>query len=170
MESTDIYNPFYRFSDTNQIHATAIIFDNVRMGENNIIGPYSVIGGNGEIRGCYKFEGEVLIGSDNVISEHVTIQRPQTKGSSTKIGNGNIIMAHSHIGHNAEISNNCEISTGSIIGGYAKILNGVKLKLGALIRNRITVGRDSIIGMGAVVVKTVPDNSVLVGNPARPLK
>ena len=40
----------------------------------------------------------------------------------------------------------------------------------AIIRNGIKIGEDSIIGMGAVVLKDVEANSVMVGNPARFLR
>jgi len=123
----------------NEIHHTAIIYPNVKMGKGNKIGAYCVIGSDGEIRGAKEFKGWVEIGDNNVISELVTIQRP-LEPTATKIGDGNIIMAHSHIGHDAEIGNNCELCTGSIIGGYATIKDFVKLKLNVTVRNRKTVG------------------------------
>jgi UDP-N-acetylglucosamine acyltransferase len=164
----DIYDPFSGY-EGNDIHHTAIIYPNVTMGKGNKIGPYCVIGSNGEIRGCDKFEGTVIIGDNNVISELVTIQKPKDKGSSTQIGSNNIIMAHSHIGHDAKIGNDCEISTSSVIGGYVEIGNNTKVKLNVTIRNRKKIGHNCLIGMGSVVVKDIDDNSVVVGNPAKPL-
>ena len=163
----DIYNLYSIYDVSNEIHETAIIYDSVVMGKNNKIGAYSVIGSNGEIRNCKSFNGIVEIGNGNIISELVTIQRPSVKGSITKIGNDNIIMAHAHIGHDAQIGDNCEISTGSIIGGYTIIEDGVKIKLGCTIRNRRKVSKDAVIGMGAVVVKDVPEKEIWVGNPAK---
>lgn len=166
----DIYELNTRFHPSNKIHSTAIIHDCVEMGENNTIGAYAVIGGDGEIRGTELFEGKVIIGSNNRISELVTIQRPSTSGAVTQIGDGNIIMAHSHIGHDAKIGSHCELSTGTIIGGYATIKDGAKLKLNVTIRNRKTIGSGAIIGMGAVVVKDVPSGETHVGNPAKIFK
>lgn len=165
--SEKIYNPMSRFDSSNQIHHTAVIFDNVRMGKNNIIGPYSVIGSNGEIRNCNAFNGEVIIGDGNIISELVTIQRPAEKNKITKIGNNNLIMAHSHIGHDVEIGNNCEVCTGSIIGGFVIIEDNVKIKLGVTIRNRKKIKSGALIGLGSAVVKDVEENSIVYGNPAR---
>jgi UDP-N-acetylglucosamine acyltransferase len=165
----DIYNPAPRFDESNQIHETAIIYDCVELGKNNIIGPYTVIGSNGEIRGCKEFNGKVIIGDGNVISEHVTIQRPAPAEQSTVIGNNNIIMAHAHIGHDVQIGDNCEICTGVILGGYAKIKNKVKLKLGVTVRNRKVIEEEALVGLGAAVVKDVEAKSVVVGNPAKPL-
>lgn len=166
----DIYDKYSRFDPSNKIHETAIIYDNVKMGKNNVIGPYTVIGSNGEIRGVNEFNGHVTIGNGNVISEHVSIQCPSDSGKSTTIGDNCIIMAHTHIGHDATIGNNVELSTSTVIGGYATIKDGAKIKLGVIVRNRKTIGENAIVGMGAVVVKDVEPKQIVIGNPAKPFK
>jgi UDP-N-acetylglucosamine acyltransferase len=164
---TDIYDINSRFDSSNKIHSTAIIHDCVEMGKNNTIGAYCVIGGDGEIRGVHDFKGKVIIGNGNKISELVTIQRPEKDGSNTEIGDNNIIMAHSHLGHDSRVGNNCEIACHSILGGYTQIADNVKIKLNCTIRNRKTIGSGSLIGMGSNVVCDVPANEVWMGNPAR---
>lgn len=170
MDNKQIYNMEWIEIDGNKIHHTAIIFPCVKLGKGNIIGPYTVIGSNGEIRGKHfdEFKGEVIIGDSNVISEHVTIQRPFDNDKATIIGNDNLIMAHSHIGHDVHIGDQCEICTGTIIGGYTIIESGVKLKLGVTVRNRLRIGMKSLIGLGSTVVKNVPADSIEYGNPSKP--
>lgn len=164
------YNAEWIEVDGNHIHRTAIISPYVKMGTGNWIGAYSVIGSNGEIRGKDPkgFEGVVFIGDNNVISEHVTIQRPFEENQATVIGSNNIIMAHAHIGHDVQICDNCEICTGVILGGYSKIGNNVKIKLGATVRNRMSIYDNALVGLGSAVVKPVEHGSVVYGNPARP--
>lgn len=158
-----------RFHKSNQIHPTAIIYPGVQMGRNNIIGAYTVIGSNGEIRGKdqNEFRGGVIIGSGNVISEHVTIQKPFDAGRYTIIGDNNIIMAHAHFGHDVELADNCEICSGVILGGYAKIESGAKIKLGVTVRNRKRIGEYALVGLGSSVVKDVAADTVVFGNPAK---
>jgi UDP-N-acetylglucosamine acyltransferase len=163
----DLLDPHDRFDPSNDIHHTAIIHDCVDIGKGNKIGAYAVIGSNGEIRNCKEFNGRVVIGDDNVISEHVTIQRPSAHDAATYIGSRNLIMAHSHIGHDAIIGNDTEICTTSVIGGYAIVKDGAKVKLHCVIRNRIKVGVGAIVGMGSVVTKDVADGVVVYGNPAK---
>lgn len=169
-DAADIYDPHHRFDKSNIIHPTAIIYDCVKMGKNNVIGAYTVIGSNGEIRGVSQndFKGTVIIGDGNVISEHVTIQRPSNP-SETKIGNNNLIMAHSHIGHDAVVGNDTEICTGVILGGYSVVEDGAKLKLGVTVRNRKRIGAKALVGLGSAVVKDIPPDAVVVGNPAKQL-
>ncbi len=165
----DLYNNDWINIDGNAIHKTAVIHPNVKLGKGNIIGAFCVIGSNGEIRGkdFNEFEGTVYIGNNNVISEHVTIQRPFEKGKSTVIGDRNLIMAHVHIGHDAFIANDCEICTSSVIGGYVTIYDKAKIKLNCTIRNRLIIGFEAVVGMGSVVTRSVPNFAVVYGNPAK---
>lgn len=166
---TGFYNYQWINIDGNYIHRTAIIHECVKLGKGNTIGAYCVIGGNGEIRGVRQgeFKGSVIIGDDNVISELVTIQRPLDEGEATVVGNNNIIMAHSHLGHQVVIGDNCEICTGVILGGYCVIKNGARIKLGSTVRNRKKIGENSIVGLGSSVVKDVDNNVIVMGNPAK---
>ena len=74
-----------------------------------------------------------------------------------------------HIGHDARIKKNVEIAAGAIIGGFDVIGEGTFIGINACIRNRITMGTGSMIGMGATVVKGVDSKQTVVGNPARPM-
>lgn len=170
MENCDnIYNQdFIEDGNGNRIHKTANVNSNVTLGKNNTIGANCTIGSNGEIRNT-KFEdfhGTVVIGDNNDIHELVTIQTPKDEGAVTRIGNRNLITAHSHIGHDAIIEDDCEICI-SVIGGYAHICEGARIKMNSTIRNRVMVCKAATVGMGSVVVKNVPYGATVYGNPAK---
>jgi len=163
-----MYNDDYINIDGNEIHRTAIIDPCVTLGKGNRIGPYAVIGGNAEVRNVRECKGRVVIGDNNTISEHVTIQRPVDAERVTYVGNGNIIMAHAHLGHDVMVCNNVEICTSTVLGGYVTVKDGARIKLHCVVRNRVTVGTGATVGMGSVVTKDVADGAVVYGNPAKP--
>lgn len=55
-------------------------------------------------------------------------------------------------------------------GGFVKIEDNVFIGTKACVLPNTVIGRHSVIGAGAVVVKNVPPYSVAVGNPARVIK
>lgn len=82
-------------------------------------------------------------------------------------GDSSYLYAES-IGKNLYI-NQC--ATIGVIGNNAPIIgDNVRVAAGALVLGGITVGNNVTIGAGAVVVKNVPNNCVVVGNPARIVK
>jgi serine acetyltransferase len=75
----------------------------------------------------------------------------------------NVILRHNTtIGH---ITDNMGMSLGS-----PKIGNNVDIGANVVIIGDIIIGDNSIIGAGSVVVKNVPPNSVVVGNPGKVIK
>ena len=59
------------------------------------------------------------------------------------------------------------IGVNSVVCGYATVQEGAHIAPGAVVREGTTVGRYSVVGLGAVVVKDVPDGAIVAGNPAR---
>src|SRR5690606_4492155 len=62
------------------------------------------------------------------------------------------------------------VTIGEVNGKKPTIGNNVSIYTGAIVIGGIKIGNNCEIGAGSVVVKDVPDNSVVVGNPARIIK
>jgi acyl-[acyl carrier protein]--UDP-N-acetylglucosamine O-acyltransferase len=88
----------------------------------------------------------------------------------TSVCDGALLLAHSHVGHDALIGRDAEICTGAVIGGHAEIQAGAKVGLNATVLPFRIVGRGAVVGAGAVVTKNVPAGEVWAGNPARKLE
>ncbi|MDR2505407.1 MAG: serine O-acetyltransferase [Oscillospiraceae bacterium] len=79
------------------------------------------------------------------------------------------------IGETAEIGDDVTLYQGVTLGGTGKdigkrhptVMNNVTIGAGAKVLGPFTVGENSKIGAGAVVLKEVPPNSTVVGNPGR---
>lgn len=94
---------------------------------------------------------------------------------STKIGKG-LLMAHAYATVlNAEcIGDNFSFIHCTTIGKKCDkrpvIGNNVTLGANVVIIGDVRIGNNVVIGAGSVVVKDVPENSVVVGNPAKVIK
>ncbi|MHA7059204.1 serine O-acetyltransferase [Aquimarina sp. M1] len=94
---------------------------------------------------------------------------------STKLGGG-VLTGHPYstilnadsIGENLYV--NHLVTVGEVNGKRPTIGDNVSIYTGAIIIGDIKIGNNCSIGAGSVVVKDVPDNCVVVGNPARIIK
>ncbi|KKN42136.1 hypothetical protein LCGC14_0716400 [marine sediment metagenome] len=112
--------------------------------------------------------GELLMEDKVEIFSGTNIVRPTL--SVTFIGEGTKIDYNCHIAHNVKIGKHCLIIAGTILGGSVTIGNNCYLGIGCMIKNKVKIGNNVTIGMGAVVLNDVPDNYVMIGNPAKFLR
>ena len=79
-------------------------------------------------------------------------------------------LSGSVINHDNVIEDRVVFASGVALAGHVHVENGCYLGQSSTVRQFLTIGRGSMLGMGAVVVKDVPPNSVMAGNPARKLR
>jgi sugar O-acyltransferase (sialic acid O-acetyltransferase NeuD family) len=95
--------------------------------------------------------------------------------SNIKIGRHFHCNIQSYVEHDCVIGDFVTFAPGVRCNGNVHIGDGAYIGSGAVIKQGtaekpLTIGENAIIGMGAVVTRNVPANSVMVGNPARPLQ
>jgi sugar O-acyltransferase (sialic acid O-acetyltransferase NeuD family) len=91
-------------------------------------------------------------------------------GTSSSIGDYNYIDSEVLIGHDVKVGNYCHIGPRTFIAGHVEIGDGVIMHGTASIARGIKIGSNAVIGLGAVVLRDVPENAVVIGNPAKRIK
>ena len=112
--------------------------------------------------------GTVVIEDGVEIGSNTCIDRGAL--GETRIGAGAKIDNLVHIAHNVVVGKNAVVIANSMIGGSAIIGDGVWVAPSVSVMNQVAIGENATLGMGAVVLKPVDANAVMVGNPARPLE
>ena len=135
------------------------------IGEGTIIYPFASIGNDPQ---DLKYAGEdtsLIIGKNNKIREHVTINIGTLGGGGvTRIGDNCLFMASSHVAHDCKLGNNVIVANNVPIGGHADIGDNVILGGNAGVQQFTRIGKMAMIGGMCGVVKNVIPYSMVFGN------
>ena len=116
----------------------------------------------------YPHIGSVIIEDNCEIGCGSTIDRGSL--SNTIIGKNTYLDNHVHIAHNNKIGNNCIIAGQVGFAGSSTLGNNVLIGGQAGISGHLKIGNNIQIGGGSGVIKDIPDNSKVMGYPAKNLK
>jgi acetyltransferase-like isoleucine patch superfamily enzyme len=151
------------------------------IGDNTIIGAHAVIYGGS------------TIGSDCLIGDYASVREGTEIGNRCVIGIGASVSYDVTMGNDCRVQNRTHITDGSVIGdecffgvnvvmfsdrridldNYAhhgskgpRFGKKVLIGSGSVIMADIDIGDHAVIGAGALVVKSVPHNAMVLGYPA----
>ena len=163
----------------------AIVGPNVILGKGTVVGPNVVIEGKTKIGKNnrifpnvfiglepqdLKYQGaptEVIIGDNNTFRECVTINKATNEGEKTIIGNNNLLMAYTHIGHNCELGNGIVLSNSVQIAGHV-IVEDKAIIGGCLgIHQFVHIGFLAMVGGMTRVDRDVPPFCLAEGHPGK---
>ena len=145
----------------------SVIEDYCKIGCNTVIGAegFQVIRVNNENRKIVHVGG-VLIKNNACVGDNVCICNSLFENTGY-VGRNVMIDNLCYIAHNVIIGDNAIITAGCMLCGSVVIDEGVYLGINSMILNRMEIGSNSKIGMGSVVTKNIPGNSLAYGAPAR---
>ena len=149
------------------IGPNVIIEGKVKIGSNNKIFPGACIGLEPQ---DLKYRGDssnVLIGDNNTIRECVTINRATFEGEKTIVGNQNLLMAYSHLGHNCEIGNNVVIANSVQIAGHVVVEDRAVIGGCLGVHQFVHIGYLAMVGGMTRVDRDVPPYCLAEGHPGR---
>ncbi len=154
------------------------------LGANAIIRSHTVIYAGNRIGDDFQTGHGVLVREENVIGDHVSIGSHSIVEHHVTIGNDVRLHSNVFVPEYTILQDECWLGPNVVITNarYPRSRNVKEQLQGAIIKRRariganatllpgVTIGENALVGAGAVVVSDVPDNAVVVGNPARVIK
>lgn len=155
------------------IRANVVIQDNSEIGSNVQIHPGTVIGADGFVYvadGGKQVKvpqiGKVIIEDDVEIGAAVMIDKATT--GTTMVKRGTKIDNLVQIAHNCHLGEDNVIVAQVGIAGATKLGDRVTMLGKSSAVGHVKVGDDTVVAAHSLVINSLPDNSFVSGNPARP--
>ena len=157
-----------KIDDNTDLKSHISISGKTTIGKNNIFYPFANIGCDPQ---DLKFKGEdseLIIGSNNIFRENVTISKGTLDGGmKTIINNNNLFMTGVHIAHDCIIGNENIFVNQVTLGGHVNIMNNIVIGGLSAVIQFVTIGSYSMIGGMSGIDKNVLPFSLVIGNRAK---
>ena len=182
IDPTAVVHPKAKVHATARIGPYAVVDADVTLGPECELGPHvyitgaTVIGARNRFHaGCVigdapqdlKYKGEpsgVRIGDGNVFREHVTVHRSVNAREATVIGNGCLLMASCHVGHNTALGNHVILANGALLAGYVIVGDRAFLSGNCMVHQFTRVGELAMMQGGAGISKDLPPFTIARGD------
>ena len=167
IEKGAIIGPDVIIDSGTYVGPNAVIQGKTTIGKNNKIFPNVFLGLEPQ---DLKYKGantEVIIGDNNTFRECVTVNKATNEGEKTIIGNHNLLMAYTHIGHNCELGNKVILSNSVQVAGHVKIDNQAIIGGCLGIHQFVHIGYLAMVGGMTRVDRDVPPFCLAEGHPGR---
>ncbi|MFZ3091395.1 MAG: acetyltransferase [Nitrospirota bacterium] len=110
---------------------------------------------------------KAVIAGDLQISEGVQIMAGSVIQTGSSIGENTIINTGAVIDHDNKVGRHVHICPGAVVSGGCIINDSAFIGAGATVIQGIRIGKNAIVAAGSVVINDVPDNSTVIGVPAK---
>ncbi len=109
-------------------------------------------------------ESDCVIGTGSIVLAGVVVT------ANVRIGAHVVAMPNVVATHDCVIDDFATVCAGVVLGGGVRIGEAAYLGMNASVRQNLSVGTEAVLGMGSVLLQTMPPDSTWVGVPARPLR
>ncbi len=155
--------------DGTRVGAHVNIAGETTIGRDNRFFPFSSIG---DIPQDRKYDGAItrtIIGDGNVIREFVSINAgtAQDRGVTT-IGDGNWLLAYTHVAHDCVVGNGTTFSNNAQLAGHVVVGDHAVLGGFVGVHQFCRIGEHAMVAAGSIVLQNVPPYVTAAGYPAKP--
>ena len=105
-----------------------------------------------------------VIGCDTTIREYVTIHRSPFEGKVTSVGDGTLLMAFVHVGHDGRIGNRVTAANHTAFSGHVIVEDGAVISGHVLVHQFCRIGALTMIGARTIIRQDIPPYCMLAEN------
>lgn len=139
------------------IESHACLSGPLKLGADNFVGHGAVLGKAPQHKGYRGEPTSLRVGDNNVFREFVTVHRGTTQGAGeTVIGDNNLFMVGSHVGHDCVVGDGCTLVNGALVAGHVVLQDACILSGHAAVQQRVRVGRLAMLGGLGSTSKDIP--------------
>ncbi|MGZ6125944.1 MAG: acyl-ACP--UDP-N-acetylglucosamine O-acyltransferase [Myxococcales bacterium] len=162
-----VIGPRVRIGPRTRVGPHAVIEGDTTLGEGNVVFQFAALGA---IPQDMKYAGEatrLVIGNANQIREFATVHIGTAGGGGvTRISNGCLLMANSHVAHDVQLGNNCILANSVALAGHVSVEDHVIFGGLAAVHQFTRIGRLAFVSGGAMVTQDVPPYVTVQGDRA----
>lgn len=145
------------------VHCHAVVQGPSKFGRENVFHSFCSIGGDPQDLGFRAEKTELLVGEGNTFREYVSISRGTVKGGGkTVVGNHNLFLASSHVGHDCTVGDHTLFVNGATLAGHVIVEDFATIGFSSPVHQFCRVGRYAYVGASTVITQDVPPFSLIV--------
>ena len=123
-----------------------------RMGKENRIFPLACVGFDPQDLKHHGERTELVLGDRNTVRELATLNRGTAFGGGvTRIGDDNLFMAYSHVGHDSQVGSRTVFTNGATLAGHVEVDDDATIGAMSAVHQFCRVGRHAYIGGFSVI-------------------
>lgn len=130
-----------------ELHSHAVVVGRTRVGARTQIFPFASIGHRPQDLKYHGEPSELVIGEENMIREHVTMN-PGTEGGGmvTRVGDRSLFMMGAHVAHDCRIGDHVIMANNATLGGHVTVEDYAIIGGLSAVHQFVRIGRHAMIG------------------------
>lgn len=153
-----VVGPNVRLDDGVELKSHVVVDGHTTIGEGTVVYPFASLGHAPQDLKYKNEPTQLIIGKNNKIREHVTMNPGTVQDNSkTVVGDNCLFMMSSHVAHDCIVGNNCILANNATLAGHVELGDFVILGGLSAVHQFVRIGSHAIIGgMSGVEHDVIP--------------